>query len=143
MSGHHHLTIDQRVRQFRRFYRRENRRPLFGFFEGSEDPLFRYPHAATLPTERALVPEDFDVEDYADDSVALFGGHEACGGDNGFGYFGSTPGAARVTVDYFKYSVYTSRPSTSVKGRGRVGPEGNARPSQSPREKTGKEDMVD
>ena len=32
MSGHHPLTIDQRVWQFRRFYRRENRRPLFGFF---------------------------------------------------------------------------------------------------------------
>ena len=36
---------------------------------------------AGLPVNRALVPEDFPVDDYVRDSQQLFERHEACGGD--------------------------------------------------------------
>lgn len=75
------LSIDERVQRFRRFYRRENRRPLLGFFLGSEYPLKRYPSAVGLPDDRPLIPEDFDPEALAEDSARLFADHEACGGD--------------------------------------------------------------
>jgi len=70
-----------RVEQFRQFYRRANDRPLLGFFVGSEYPLHRYRASDRLPTERPLIPEDFDVAPYLDDSDRLFQLHEACGGD--------------------------------------------------------------
>jgi len=74
-------TIESRVGQFRAFHRRENARPLFGFFKGSEYPLFRYPFAKTLPEGRPLLPEDFDVAAFVADAERLFFEHEACGGD--------------------------------------------------------------
>ncbi len=74
-------TIDERVEQFRRFYARRNERPLLGFFVGSEYPLRRYEASRTLPTDRPLMPEDFDVAPYLDDCDRLFDRHEACGGD--------------------------------------------------------------
>lgn len=76
-----HKSIEERVEGFRSFYRFENSRPLLGFFWGSEYPLFRYAASETLPTNRALVPEDFPVEPYVDDAKRLFEEHEKCGGD--------------------------------------------------------------
>lgn len=71
----------ERVALFRAFHRRENARPLFGFFLGSEYPLFRYPFSRALPEGRALQPEDFDVGAFVEDCEHLFHSHEACGGD--------------------------------------------------------------
>jgi hypothetical protein len=72
---------DLRVARFRSFHRRENERPLFGFFKGSDYPLVRYPFSRALPEGRPLQPVDFDVAAFADDSERLFLEHEACGGD--------------------------------------------------------------
>ncbi len=74
-------SIDERVRQFQRFYERGNERPLLGFFLGSEYPLHRYDAARALPDGRPLAPEDVPVEPYLDDCDRLFGAHEACSGD--------------------------------------------------------------
>ena len=71
----------ERVALFQAFHRRENTRPLFGFFKGSEYPLFRYPFSRALPEGRALRPEDFDVAAFVADAERLFNEHEACGGD--------------------------------------------------------------
>ena len=76
-----HLPIPERVERFRRFYARENDRPLLGFFAGSEYPLHRYRAAGRLPDTRPLAPHDFDVERYLGDCDDLFAQHEDCGGD--------------------------------------------------------------
>ena len=76
-----HRSLEDRVEAFKRFYRRENERPLLGFFTGSEYPLHRYPSARALPDDRPLTPDDIDPAAYAADSEALFEEHEACGGD--------------------------------------------------------------
>lgn len=73
--------IADRVALFKAFHRRENTRPLFGFFKGSEYSLFRYPFSRSLPEGRPLQPEDFDIAAFVDDSERLFLEHEACGGD--------------------------------------------------------------
>lgn len=76
---------------FRSFYRRENKRPLLGFFLGSEYPVTRYPSMSRLPEHRPLKPEDFPVEEFLSDSENLFRGHEECGGDfiwSGSAYWG-------------------------------------------------------
>lgn len=73
--------MDERVAAFRAYYRRENRRPLVGFFLGSEYPIPRYRHAAGLPGDRPLIPGDFDADAHARDEATLFDAHEACGGD--------------------------------------------------------------
>jgi hypothetical protein len=74
-------SIADRVAGFRRFYERTNDRPLLGFFRGSEYPLFRYPSASSLPTDRPVVPADISPAAYAADSARLFQQHEECGGD--------------------------------------------------------------
>jgi len=71
----------ERVELFRAWYARRNERPLLGFFLGSDFPIHRYPTARTLPEGRPLRPDDFDVDGYVRDSLALFEAHEACGGD--------------------------------------------------------------
>lgn len=81
MSDNLYHSMEERVNNFRLFYRRENKRPLFGFFVGSEYPLFLYNASRSLPTGRPLRPDDFVVEDYLDDCDRLFNEHEACGGD--------------------------------------------------------------
>ncbi len=74
-------TIEERVQLFKQYYKMELSRPLLGFFLGSEYPLHRYPASQGLPVNRALVPEDFPVDEYVRDSQQLFERHEACGGD--------------------------------------------------------------
>jgi hypothetical protein len=73
--------MEDRVAHFQAFHRRENERPLLGFFKGSEYPLFRYPFSQSLPEGRPLRPADFDVAAFVADSERLFLEHEACGGD--------------------------------------------------------------
>ncbi len=75
------FTIEQRVENFKKYYVRENERPLFGFYIRSEYPLQRYGAAKEIPERNELTPEDFPVEGYVKDSKDLFEEHEACGGD--------------------------------------------------------------
>ncbi|MFW6367503.1 MAG: hypothetical protein ACOC0L_02445 [bacterium] len=74
-------SIESRMAQFQAYHNRENQQPLFGFFLGSEYPLQRYPFSRNLPENRPLTPEDFDVDAFVQDTVALFAAHEECGGD--------------------------------------------------------------
>lgn len=76
-----HFFIEERVGRFQDFYRRSNNRPLLGFFVGSEYPLHRHRASDGLPTDRPLMPADFEVAPYLDDFDRLFELHEACGGD--------------------------------------------------------------
>ena len=76
-----HFPVQERVARFQSFYRRENGRPLLGFFVGSDFPLRRYRASEPLPSDRSLTPEDFRVGPYLDDCDRLFELHEACGGD--------------------------------------------------------------
>ena len=73
--------VEDRVERFKAFHRRENARPLFGFFKGSEYPLFRYPFSQTLHQGVPLRPDDFDIPAFVADSERLFLEHESCGGD--------------------------------------------------------------
>ena len=75
------LSMNQRVSQFKAYYQLANERKLLGFFLGSEFPLQRYPESVNLPSDRPLVPEDFNENGYASDCKRLFEAHEACGGD--------------------------------------------------------------
>lgn len=74
------IPIVDRVAAFRSFYRRDNRYPLLGFFLGSEYPIPRYPHTATLPSDRPVSPQDFDPSVHARAERLLFDAHEQCGG---------------------------------------------------------------
>lgn len=74
-------TIEKRIQNFRRYYLFENKRPLLGFFWGSDYPLKRFNASGKLPQDRPLQPEDFNVGDYLADYDRLFEIHEACGGD--------------------------------------------------------------
>lgn len=74
-------SMAERVELFQQFYHRANERALLGFFVGSEYPLWRYPASRSLPENRPLAPDDFDVSDYLDDCERLFADHEACRGD--------------------------------------------------------------
>jgi len=81
MKHQQYESIEQRVERFKKYYQRANDRPLLGFFVGSEFPLHRYPASRSLPENRPLIPDDFDVSLYLDDCERLFESHEACGGD--------------------------------------------------------------
>ena len=74
-------SVQERVKNFQKFYQKKNERPLLGFFTGSEYPLFRYDAAKKLPENQPLRPEDFNVDKYLDDCDRLFDEHETCGGD--------------------------------------------------------------
>ena len=74
-------SAESRVALFMSFYEGQNERPLFGFFKGSEYPLFRYPSSRTLPEKRPLAPKDFDIKLFVNDSERLWSEHETCGGD--------------------------------------------------------------
>ncbi len=76
-----HSSIEERVGLFKQYYAFANKRPLLGFFVGSEYPLHRYTASQNLPEDRSLAVEDFDVEPYLDDCDRLFVEHEECGGD--------------------------------------------------------------
>jgi len=74
-------SIAERIDGFRRYYARQNERPLLGFYVGGEYPLHRYEAAKSLPEDRLLRADDFEVEPYLDDCDRLFALHEECGGD--------------------------------------------------------------
>lgn len=65
-------SIKGRVELFKQYYTMENERLLFGFFYGSEYPVFRYPFAAELPKNKALTLDDFSVSAFVGDAVKLF-----------------------------------------------------------------------
>jgi hypothetical protein len=81
MNNNWKKTIEERVEQFKKFYSKENERPLFGFFLGSEYPVHRYPAAKTIPEGTVLSPDHFSIEAYLNDYDYLFEEHEKCGGD--------------------------------------------------------------
>lgn len=81
MNNHWKKSIEERVEQFKSFYRKENERPLLGFFFGSEYPVHRYPAAKSIPENVYLNPGHFDTDRYLDDFDYLFEKHEECGGD--------------------------------------------------------------
>ena len=74
-------SMEERVKLFQSFYRRDNERPLLGFYVGSEYPIPRYPSMSKLAEDRALTPEDFPIEEFIADSENLHIAHEQCGGD--------------------------------------------------------------
>ena len=75
-------TIPERVQLWKTFYQRENPRPLFGFFVGSEYPVERYPSTgSSIPENKPLVPSDIPAQNFLEDSERLFQAHEKCGGD--------------------------------------------------------------
>jgi hypothetical protein len=74
-------SIQQKIEKTKSFYARTNRRPLVGFFFGSEYPNIRYPSYSKLPSDRYLVPEDFPAGPFLEDSWKLYTAHESCGGD--------------------------------------------------------------
>ncbi len=74
-------SIEERVEHFKLFYEKKNKRPLFGFFLGSEYPVHRYPSATFIPEKTNLTPEHFNIDSYLDDFEMLFSSHEECGGD--------------------------------------------------------------
>jgi len=76
-----YYSMEDRVENFKLYYKRLNKRPLIGFFVGSEYPLFRYESSRSLPVDRPLLPEDFNVDGYIEDSNRLFDINEECGGD--------------------------------------------------------------
>jgi hypothetical protein len=76
-----HKSMTERVEQFKLFHGRKNERPLFGFFAGSEYPVFRYPFAKKLPMGQPLKPGDFNLDEFVADTLSLFAKHEECGGD--------------------------------------------------------------
>ena len=80
-AGAPHFPMGERVARFRRFYAQANERPLLGFFVGSDYPLRRYRAAESLPEDRPLRPDDFNVEVFVEDCDRLFELHESCGGD--------------------------------------------------------------
>ena len=61
------FSIEQRVANFKSYYKRQNSRPLLGFSIGSEYPIPRYRASQKLPVDRALLPEDFICQDYLAD----------------------------------------------------------------------------
>lgn len=73
--------IDDRVELFKQFYNKKNKRPLFGFFHGSEYPMHRYSAGKTIPEKVVLTPNHFPVEPFLNDFDSLFDIHEKCGGD--------------------------------------------------------------
>lgn len=78
-SGHY--SMEERVDSFKKYYARQNKRALFGFYVGGEYPMFQYEASRVLPEDRPLTPEDFDIDSYLDDCDRLFDLHESCGGD--------------------------------------------------------------
>ena len=74
-------SMEERAKLFQSFYRRENTRPLLGFYFGSEYPLPRYLSMSNLAEGRPLTPEDFPIEEFINDSENLYIAHEQCGGD--------------------------------------------------------------
>jgi len=71
----------ERVENFKLFYSKKNKRPLLGFFYGSEYPVLRYNSGKDIPIKKYLTPGDFKIESYLEDFEYLFEKHENCGGD--------------------------------------------------------------
>lgn len=117
MTNSKHFSIKERVEHFKKFYKQENKRPLFGFYIESEYPLFRYKAAENLTQDRPLQPEDFQVKEYLDDCDRLFQLHEDCGGDfiwSGSAFWGipwlEAALGCPIFADHSTGSIYTKPP---------------------------------
>lgn len=75
------FSVEQRVEAFKKYYQKQNRRPLLGFFPCSEYPVEQYPASKSLPEGRPLKPDDFKWEPYIKNEENLYTLHEKCGGD--------------------------------------------------------------
>ena len=112
-------SIDDRVELFKQFYSKENRRPLFGFFHGSEYPMHRYNAAKTIPEKAELTPDHFRVEPFLDDFERLFDIHEKCGGDFiwsasafwGIPWLEAILGCEILLNDYKSGSIHAEKPT--------------------------------
>ncbi|MBN1394365.1 MAG: hypothetical protein JW959_05035 [Pirellulales bacterium] len=97
----------------------------------------------TYRVDKVLERGTAKVKVYVDGALKVKIGYDtlpaAESGDDGFGYFSSTPGAVRATVDYFEYRVYAPPAPTSKTERFSVGAEDDAGEGQSPRDGAGKE----
>lgn len=81
MNNNWKKSIEERVEQFKSFYSKQNKRPLLGFFYGSEYPVHRYRAAKAIPEKVWLTPDHFNIDSYLNDFEYLFEKHEVCGGD--------------------------------------------------------------
>lgn len=114
MNNKLYKSIDERVKQFKSFYKKENERPLFGFFYGSEYPVLRYPAGRSIPERTNLIPDHFNVERYLDDFDYLFEKHEECGGDFiwsasiywGIPWLEAALGCPIILSDYYSGSIH-------------------------------------
>jgi hypothetical protein len=75
------IAISDRIAALTSWYRRENQRPLLGFFLDSMYPLHRYKGSSVHIRSGAVQPQDIVVEDFLEDCDRLFRLHEEAGGD--------------------------------------------------------------
>lgn len=76
-----HIPLPERLERMSRWFERTNERPLLGFTLGSYYPLRRYGNSVGRLPQGLVHPDDIVVEDYLDDTEALYQLHEAAGGD--------------------------------------------------------------
>ena len=74
------IPLNERIERLKKWYSRENERPLVGFFYDSQYPLHRYHCENKLPAGK-ICPEDIRVEDFLDESDRLYQAYEVIGGD--------------------------------------------------------------
>lgn len=112
-------SIEHRIELFKQFYRKENDRPLFGFFHGSEYPMHRYSAAKSILEKTVLTPDHFPVGPFLDDFEDLFNIHEKCGGDFiwsasafwGIPWLEAILGCDIVLNDYISGSIHAEKPT--------------------------------
>jgi hypothetical protein len=75
------IALSDRLAALSRWFRRDNERPLLGFFLDSMYPLHRYRGSSAHIHDGLVHPQDIVVEDFLDDCDRLFALHEESGGD--------------------------------------------------------------
>ncbi|MCK5608899.1 hypothetical protein KAR91_43905 [Candidatus Pacearchaeota archaeon] len=75
------IPIDKRIDRLTNWYRRENDRPLLGFYLDSQYPLHRFRGSNIHIPSGHINPDDIVVADYLDDCDRLYELYEKAGGD--------------------------------------------------------------
>jgi hypothetical protein len=75
------IPLADRIELLGRWFRKENARPLLGFFLDSMYPLHRYRGASRHLRNGTVTPGDIVVGDFAEDWERLYALHEEAGGD--------------------------------------------------------------